>query len=396
MMNTYIIGGYNTKFGRLDDHNLYTLYEEAAKGAILDAQIETKDIDAVFLGNYSGGSFNNQEHLAPYGVNIMPELRHKPMYRLENACASGGSAVHMAVMAIGSGMIDTALVIGIEKMNSLDTQDVTKALAKASYWQKEGGQNFTFPGLFAEFAKGWMKKYDVNEEALRTTLAHISAKAYNFGEANPLAHMQKSRTADEILNLPDEKNPMVAYPLRLHDCSLISDGAASMIITNKKKIKDIHKAVEIAAIDEAADYLDIVNSKKSNHFLEGASVASSRALHKAGMSIDDIQIAEVHDCFTITEFLIYSALGLCSPGKEMDIVASNEASKGGRLVINPSGGLKAKGHPVGATGASMHVMVYKQLCGEAIGYQVNNATNGLILNIGGSGASNIVSILKKA
>ncbi|MEZ4912225.1 MAG: beta-ketoacyl synthase N-terminal-like domain-containing protein [Saprospiraceae bacterium] len=395
-MNTYIIGGYNTKFGRLDDHNLYTLYEEAAKGAILDAQIETKDIDAVFIGNYSGGSFNNQEHLAPYGVNIMPELRHKPMYRLENACASGASAAHMAVMAIGSGMINTALVVGIEKMNSLDTKDVTKALAKASYWQKEGSQNYTFPGLFAEFAKGWMKKYDVNEETLRTTLAHISAKAYNFGAENPLAHIQKLRSPEEILNLPEEKNPMVAYPLRLHDCSLISDGAAAMVITNKKMVKNSDKAVEIAAIDEAADYLDIVNSKKSNHFLEGASVACERALQKAGMSINDIQVAEVHDCFTITELLSYSAIGLCSPGREMDIVASNEVSKGGRLVVNPSGGLKSKGHPVGATGASMHVMVYKQLCGEAIGYQVNNATNGLILNIGGSGASNIVSILKKA
>ncbi len=394
MINTYIIGSYNTQFGKLENHTIYSLYEEAAKGALDDAGIEVKDIDGIFVGNYSGGSFNNQEHLAPYGVNIMPALRHKPMYRVENACASGSSAVHMAVMAIKSGMMKNVLVVGLEKMNTLDTAGVTKALAKASYWEKEGAENYTFPGLFAEYAKGWMKKYNVQEESLREILAQITSKAYNFGAQNPLAHIQKPRNFEDILNMPDEKNPMIAYPLRLHDCSLISDGAAAVVITSDSGMSHKDNTVAIAAIDGATDYLDIVNSAKSNDFLEGASVAIQRALRSAYLKIQDIQVAEVHDCFTITELLIYSAMGLTAPGKEMDALLTGTVHQGGTCVVNPSGGLKAKGHPVGATGTSMHALMHKQLIGKSIGYQVPNSENGLIVNIGGSGASNLVTILK--
>lgn len=394
MTGTYIIGSYNTQFGRLDDHTLYSLYEEAAKGAIADSGLESKDIDAIFVGNYSGGSFNNQEHLAPYGVNILPELRHKPMYRIENACASGSSAVHLAVMAVKSRMIKTALVVGIEKMNTLDTAGVTQALAKASYWQKEGSENYTFPSLFAEYGKGWIKKYDIKEHELRETLASITSKAYNFGAQNPLAHMQKARSYEDIMNLPDDKNPMIAYPLRLHDCSLISDGAAAVVITHESNIANKENAVAIAAINSATDYLNIVNSDRSTDFLEGAAVACSRALSSSGLTIQDIQLAEVHDCFTITELLIYSAIGLTAPGRERDALDSGAVFEGGTCVINPSGGLKAKGHPVGATGTSMHALMHKQLIGKSIGYQVPNASNGVIVNIGGSGASNFVTVLK--
>ena len=390
--NVHIIGAYNTKFGNLEEETIYSLYEEAAKGAIKDAGIDVKGIDAVFVGNYSGGSFNNQEHIAPYGVNILPELRHKPMYRTENACASGTSAVHMAEMAIKSGKAKNVLVVGVEKMNSLDTKNTAIALAKASYWEKEGAHEYTFPGLFAEYAKGWMRHYGYTLDQLREWMAEISAKAYQFGAQNPLAHLQKARTKEEILGIPDEKNPMIAYPLRLHDCSLISDGAAAVVLSEEAR----NGSVEMVATSSVSDYLNIVDSKRGNYFLEGAAKAVQEAFEQANMTIYDIQVAEVHDCFTITELLIYSASGLAEKGKEYKALENRDVFLGGRCVINPSGGLKAKGHPVGATGVSMHALLYKQLTGNAIGVQIDNANAGLILNIGGSGATNMATILKRS
>ncbi len=390
--NVHIIGAYNTKFGNLKEETIYSLYQEAAKGAIKDAGIDITEIDAVFVGNYSGGSFNNQEHIAPYGVNILPELRFKPMYRTENACASGTSAIHLAEMAIKSGKAKKVLVIGVEKMNSLDTNNTALTLAKASYWDKEGAVGYTFPGLFAEYAKGWMSHYGYSLEKLQEHLAEIASKAYHFGSQNPLAHLQKQRSKEELLNLPEEKNPMIAYPLRLHDCSLISDGAAAVILSDEKK----QNSVEIVATSAASDYLNIVDSKRDNYFLDGAAEATKRAFQQAKMTIDDIQIAEVHDCFTITELLIYSAIGLTKKGSEFEALLNKDVYLGGRCVVNPSGGLKAKGHPVGATGVSMHALLYKQLTDHAIGVQVNNANAALVLNIGGSGATNMVSILKRS
>lgn len=390
--NVHIIGAYNTKFGNLKEETIYSLYEEAAKGAINDAGIDINEIDAIFVGNYSGGSFNNQEHIAPYGVNILPELRFKPMYRAENACASGTSAIHLAEMAIKSGKAKKVLVVGVEKMNSLDTKNTSLTLAKASYWDKEGALGYTFPGLFAEYAKGWMNHYGYSLEKLQEYLAEIASKAYDFGSQNPLAHMQKSRSKDELLNLPDEKNPIIAYPLRLHDCSLISDGAAAVILSAEKT----NNSVEIVATSSASDYLNIIESKRNNYFLDGAAEATKKAFQQAKMTIDDIQIAEVHDCFTITELLIYSAIGLTKNGQEFEALLNKDVYLGGRCVVNPSGGLKSKGHPVGATGVSMHALLYKQLTDNAIGVQVNNANAALVLNIGGSGASNMVSILKRS
>ncbi|THD66732.1 propanoyl-CoA acyltransferase [Robertkochia marina] len=389
--SVFITGAYNTKFGRLEDQTLYSLFAEAAKGAIEDAGIPVSDIDAVFVGNYSGGSFNNQEHLAPFGVNVLPELRHKPMYRTESACASGTSAIQMGMMALKSGMAKNVLVVGVEKMNSLDTRGTTEALAKASYWEKEGAKRYTFPGLFAEYAKGYMDRYGYTQEQVQEWMAAIASKAYEFGSKNPLAHMGKARSKEDILNLPEEKNPMIANPLRLHDCSLISDGAAAVVLSSAQP----ESGVEIAASSNATDYLDIVDGNRPNHFLEGASVAVKQALDEAGLTIDDIQVAEVHDCFTITELLIYSALGLTAPGKEYEALENRDVYEGGRCVVNPSGGLKSKGHPVGATGVSMHALLYKQLMGEAIGVAVPGAKAAIALNIGGSGATNMASVLKK-
>ncbi|MBL6448846.1 propanoyl-CoA acyltransferase [Fulvivirga sp. 29W222] len=388
-----IIGAYNSTFGKLEEESLYSLYEKAIKGALEDAQRKAEDIDAVFVGNFSGGSFNNQENIASYGVNVMPGLRHKPMYRTENACASGSSAVHMAAMAIQSGIIKRALVVGLEKMTELDTKGVTRSLALATYWPEEGARDVTAPCMFAQLANGWMNKYGFREEQVRPWLAAIGSKNYTNAAQNPLAHLQKARTAEEIMGIPDEKNPMINTPLRLHDCSLISDGSAALVLEAEGESSG--SAVALKGFYNASDYLDTFGVHKSDHFLEGASFAVKNALQQAGMTIENIQLAEVHDCFTITEMLLYSALGLAEPGREFEAIENKTVFPDGKCVVNASGGLKAKGHPIGATGVSMHAYIYKQLTDQPMGLSVSGAESGLVMNIGGSGTSNCASVLTR-
>jgi acetyl-CoA C-acetyltransferase len=387
-----IIGAYHSSFGKLEDETLYTLYEKAAEGALQDSEIEAKAIDGVFVGNYSGGAFNKQENIASYGVNAIPELRHKPMYRTETACSSGSSAIHMAILAIKSGMMKRVLVVGLEKMTDLDIAGVTEALALATYWPEEGSKSVTAPCMFADLAKGWMKKYNYSEAQLRPWLAKISAKAYSNGAQNPLAQLQKPKSAEDILALPDEKNPIIHAPLRLHDCSLVSDGSSALVLENASLGKG--KGIGIKSFYSASDYLDSFGKHKSDHFLEGAAFAVNKALKDAGLKIDDISLAEVHDCFTITELLLYSAMGIAPKGREYEALESGLVLPDGKLPVNLSGGLKAKGHPIGATGVGMHAYIYKQLMQEAWGHQVKDAQRGLVVNIGGSGTSNAVSVLE--
>ncbi|UII31138.1 propanoyl-CoA acyltransferase [Fulvivirga ulvae] len=394
MRGVNIIGAYNSRFGKLEEESLYSLYQKAIAGALEDARRSVEDIDAVFVGNFSGGSFNNQENIASFGVNAMPGLRHKPMYRTENACASGSSAVHMAAMAIKSGMIKRALVVGLEKMTALDTKGVTRALALATFWPEEGSKDVTAPCMFAQLANGWMKKYSYTEEQLRPWLAEIGSKNYTNAAQNPLAHLQKARTAEEIMSLPDEKNPMVNTPLRLHDCSLISDGSAALVLEAEGESSE-GASVALRGFYNASDYLDTFGVNKSDSFLEGASFAVKNALEQAGITIKNIQLAEVHDCFTITEMLLYSALGLTKPGREFEAIESKTVFPGGECVVNASGGLKAKGHPIGATGVSMHAYIYKQLTSQPFGLKVPDAECGLVMNIGGSGTSNCASVLTR-
>jgi len=258
----YITASAHTPFAFQPEQSVYTLMASAINQLIDDTELDASSIDAIFVANYSAGSFNNQEHLAPYAVSVNSELRYKPMYRVEGACASGGSAVHLAQMAIQSGQIDNALVVGVEKMSDLETPQVTKALAKASYYPLEGAQGYTFPGLFAEFAKGWLQNYKQDPQNLRQWLAEISSKAYSLGELNPLAQLRKARSAESILSLSADKNPLIADPLRLHDCSPISDGAAAIFLS---KHKPVERVVELSAMSTCCDYLNIVDSPKSNY-----------------------------------------------------------------------------------------------------------------------------------
>ncbi len=392
-MSVSIIGTSHTEFGRLDQ-DIYQLLVESGKDALADSPIEAAEIDGVWIANYSGGGFNNQEHLAPYAVNIDQKLRFTPCTRVENACASGSAAIRSAKMALEAGEVDYALVIGVEKMTDLDTKGVTKVLAMASHWKTEGKNGMTFPGLFAEYAKGYKKHYNLSDNQLSETLAKIAAKNHRNALENPLAQMPWDCDYQEILDLPDKKNPVIAEPLRLYDCSLISDGAAAVVLSRTETAKDITAdSVKIAALVQTSDYLEI--NKRANYEFTAGKKAIAEAYKKANITVDDLDFAEVHDCFTIAELLAYEALGLAEDGKGKEAIENGIVEKEGKLPVNVSGGLKAKGHPVGATGVSMAVLAARQIQGRAIGHQIEAAKTGITFNIGGSAASNYALIYKK-
>lgn len=420
MAKVCIIGAHNTAFGAFveknretgeikDTKSFYELIVEAGRGAIADAGLDAADIDAVWLGSCSPSKFVNQEHVAPLAVEIAPEaLRFKPMTRTEGACASSSVALYNAMYAVESGRFKNVLVLGVEKMNLLDTKGVTHALACSSYWPSEGSRGMTFPGLFAELAKSYFAHYQFDEDTYRAMLAHVSALAYRNGAKNPLAHfgpggLAEKRgllTAEAILELPLEgrgANPLIAPPLRLHDCSLVSDGAAAVVISAGDHAKSIsNKAVEIAGIGHAVERSALEN--RANLFdLEGAKHAVDLAFKEAGVTIDDVGMVEVHDCFTINQILCTEALGLSEDGRGGFDYIDGRFSHEDDCPVNLSGGLKAKGHPVGATGVSMHALTYKQLVGEAIGQTRAKGTPeiGVVLNVGGAAVSNCATVLRR-
>ncbi|KOA20444.1 3-ketoacyl-CoA thiolase [Clostridium homopropionicum DSM 5847] len=394
-MSVSIIGTSHSKFGRLEDKTIYDLILEAGRGALADSGLTGEDIDAVFFANYGSMDFNNQSHLGPFMVEIDPGLRFKPCVRVEGACASGSVAVYEAIKGIESGRYKNVLVVGAEKMTSLNGKGVTATLAKASYMPLEGEHGYTFPGLYAELGKGYMAHFGISEEELADTLARISVKAHTNAMQNPLAQMQNGSNMEYALHVSD-KNPMVAYPLKLSDCSLVSDGGAAVVLTTTERAKELKdKVVEISAISMMCDHISIVEGKRHNWEHEAIRRAFNKCLDETGLTLADINLAEVHDCFTINELVIYEALGLTEPGKGREAVLDGSVFLGGRLPVNTSGGLKAKGHPVGATGVSMHVLAAKQLMGEAIGAQVEGAQNAVTVNVGGSGGTNVISILRR-
>jgi acetyl-CoA C-acetyltransferase len=360
----------------------------------------------VWVTSFTPGLFTEQDHLGPLPIEAFPEaLRFKPSQRVEGACASGSMGVYNAVYGIESGRYKKALVVGVEKMNLLNTKGVTHALATASYWPTEGAQGMTFPGLFAEYAKGYRDHYGLSAEELRKMLAQVSALMYTNGVENPSAHFSKGSppdkyglmTADAILQLPEEKNPLIAEPLRLHDCSLITDGAAAVVLSNADELpKDQSRVVDIAGIGHSSERLPI-ERRENMHELQAAKEAVSQAYAEAGIGVNDLDLAEVHDCFTINQLLSTEALGLSADGRSGHDYMEGRFTRDDRCPVNLSGGLKAKGHPVGATGVSMHALVYKQLVGEPIGAAPTTKAPeiGVTLNVGGSAATNAVSVLRR-
>lgn len=418
MSQVSIVGAYNSKFGALVKRNretgevtdlasLHELVLEAGRGALADAGIEGKDVDGVWLGACAPGQLANQEHLAAFATEIDPAgLRFKPMTRCEGACASGSLALYDALYAVEAGRARVALVLGAEKMNLLDTKGVTHALATCSHWPEEGAKGVTFPGLFARIAQAYQAHHGLGEDALRRSFATVAALGYRNGLDNPLAHFGKGGpsdklglvSADAILALPPEKNPMIAAPLRLHDCSLVTDGSAAVVLMRTADARAAGKrAVELAGIGHANERLPLA-ARTAAHELAAGKEAVRRALLEARMTIADVHLAEVHDCFSIAQLLATEALGLSRDGRAgADYVEGRFGRDDDRCAVNLSGGLKAKGHPVGATGVSMHALLYKQLVGAPVGATPARRAPevGVSFNIGGSGVTNCVTVLRR-
>lgn len=412
MSKASIIGAYNTEFGAFvvrdkktglvtDTRTYYQLLIEAGRGAIADAGLEAKDIDAIYIGSSSPAMFVNQEHVAPIAAEIDPALRFKPMTRCESACASSSVALYNAIYALEAGRARRVLVIGVEKMNLLPTPQMTHVLACCSHWPSEGSKGWSFPMLFAAYARGYRDHYGIANEEFERMLWTVGALGYKNGAENPLAHMQHGpASVEEIirLNQPDArgkcKNMMIADPLRLHDCSLVSDGAAALVVTLTSEVSDPHRAVEIAGIGHSVERL--AESVRPNmHELMAGKDAAAKAYKEAGISASDIDLAEVHDCFTINQILCVEALGFSQDGRAGYDYLDGRYTRDDRIAVNLSGGLKSKGHPVGATGASMHTLIYKQLIDEAIGVKAKKADIGVVFNVGGSSVTNCVTVLRK-
>ena len=418
MSKTSIIGAYNSKFGSFvtknhdtglftDQKSIYELIIEAGKGALLDAEISGKDVDGVWLGSFAPGLFANQEHLAAFAAEIDPEgLRFKSMTRCEAACASGSVALYDALYAVESGRVNVALVLGVEKMHLLDTKGVTHVLATCSYWPEEGAKSVSFPFLFAEYAKCYKDHYKLNASDLERMLATVSALAYRNGVDNPLAQFSKGGhsdklgllTADAILELSPENNPIIADPLRLHDCSLVTDGSAAVVIMKTADaLKNGRRVVEISGIGHVNERLP-VSVRPNMYDLMAGKEAVRLAFNEAKITIADVDLVEVHDCFTINQLLCTEALGLSADGRAgYDYLEGRFTRSDDLCAVNLSGGLKAKGHPVGATGVSMHALIYKQLMGEPIGATLSKKTPavGVSFNVGGSAVTNCVSVLRR-
>ncbi len=384
MSEPVIVGWGHTKFGRHGNLSLEELIQSAAREALKSAGIGAEQVDAAWLGHFNSG-------LVPDGfcasmiLGADSALRYKPAVRVENACASGSAAVYGAIDAIKSGRIKIALVVGAEKMTGLDTAGVTRALGGASYQKEEAA--CSFPDIFAQFAQAYAAKFGGPAEAM----AHIAVKNHLNALCNPLAQMQRQLDLDFCLQASD-KNPMVSAPLKVTDCSLISDGAAALVMVSDELLSDFPKAVGFRAYQHVNDFLPL--SEKDLTAFEAPRRAIEQAYAQAGISVEDLSLAEVHDCFTIAELLMVEALGVAPPGGGRKAVIDGVTSRQGRLPVNLSGGLKAKGHPVGATGVSMHVLLARQLLGEAGEMQLPGASLAICVNMGGGAVAAYASVLE--
>lgn len=384
-MDAFITGWGHTPFGKFDTRDLESLIAEATTAALGDAGISGSEVDGVWLGHFNSGLVADG-FCSSMVLHADPALRFKPSMRCENACASGSAALYAALDAVNSGRCKVALVVGAEKMTELDTVGVTRALAGASYQAEESG--LSFPQIFARFAQAYAETFADPSEAM----ARIAVKNHANAMRNPLAHLRRPIDLDFCMSVSD-KNPLIAEPLKLSDCSLISDGAAALVIAHRSRLPNFRRAVGFRATETVSDYLPL-SAKRPERF-EGPTMAVGHAYHAAGIGVGDLGVAEVHDCFTIAELLCTEALGLAPPGEGSAIVRERQTERDGRLPINLSGGLKAKGHPVGATGISMHVMVARQLLGEAGEMQLERPPElGLCLNMGGGAVTTAVSILE--
>ncbi|WP_454618519.1 acetyl-CoA acetyltransferase [Bradyrhizobium cenepequi] len=387
-MTASIVGWAHTPFGKFDAETVESLVVRVANEALTDAGISAADVDEILLGHFNAG-FSPQDFTASLVLQADPQFRFKPATRVENACATGSAAVHQGIRAIQTGA-KFVLVVGVEQMTRTPGPEIGRNLLKASYLPEDGDTPAGFAGVFGKIAQGYFQKYGDQSDAL----ALIAAKNHKNGVANPYAQMRKD-FGFEFCRAESDKNPFVAGPLKRTDCSLVSDGAAALVLTDSETAKTMGKAVNFRATAHAQDFLPM--SKRDILQFEGCTVAWQRALEQAGAKLSDLSFVETHDCFTVAELIEYEAMGLTPRGQGARAILEGWTLKDGKLPINPSGGLKAKGHPIGATGVSMHVMSAMQLTGQAPeGMQLKNPELAGIFNMGGAAVANYVSLLEPA
>lgn len=384
--NAQIVGWSHIPFGKLPEPDTESLIARVAMPALDHAGVAPSDIDSIHVGVMNNG-FSRQDFQAALVGLVDPALAHTPATRHENACATGTAALHAALNHIESGRGRLALVIGVEKMTGVGNLEVGDILLGASYRNEEDGPK-GFPGVFARITQEYFERYgDRSDE-----LAMIAAKNHANGVANPWAHVRRDLGV-EFCKTVGEKNPLVAPPLRRTDCSMVSDGAAALVIADEETARSMSRAIGFCARTQVNDIMPL--SRRDPLAFEGPRQAWQQALKESQLTVDDLSLVETHDCFTIAELIEYEAMGLAAPGEGHRVVREGWAQRDGRLPVNPSGGLKAKGHPVGATGVSMHVMASLQLMGEAGDMQIPDAKLAGVFNMGGAAVANYVSILER-
>ncbi|MBY0610592.1 MAG: acetyl-CoA acetyltransferase [Beijerinckiaceae bacterium] len=386
-MTAAIVGWAHMPFGKHETETVESMVVRVAADAIKHAGISPRDIDEIVLGHFNAG-FSPQDFTASLVLQADDRLRFKPTTRVENACATGSAAVQLGLKSIAARDAKVVLVVGVEQMTKTPGAEIGQNLMKASYLAEDSEITGGFAGVFGRIAGAYFQKYGDQSDAL----AMIAAKNHKNGVSNPYAQMRKDFGYDFCRN-ESEKNPYVAGPLKRTDCSLVSDGAAALVLADIETALSMKRAVAFRSTAHAQDFLPM--SKRDILAFEGCSVAWDRALKAAGIKLKDLSFVETHDCFTIAELLEYEAMGLTKPGEGAVAIKEGWTQMGGKLPVNPSGGLKAKGHPIGATGVSMHVLSAMQLCNEADGIQVKDAKLAGIFNMGGAAVANYVSVLER-
>lgn len=386
-MTACIVGWAHTPFGKLDAETVESLVVRVATEAMADAGIAAADVDEIVLGHFNAG-FSGQDFTASLVLQADPDLRFKRATRVENACATGSAAVHQGLKAIEAKAARIVLVVGVEQMTTTPAAEIGRNLLKASYVREEANLDGGFAGIFGKIAGHYFQKYGDQSDAL----ARIAAKNHKNGVGNPYAQMRRD-LGYAFCRTESEKNPFVAGPLKRTDCSLVSDGAAAVVLADLDTALLLDKAVVFRAAEHVQDFLPM--SRRDILKFEGCTEAWKRALANAGVALGDLSFVETHDCFTIAELIEYEAMGLVPEGRGATAITEGLTEKTGKLPINPSGGLKAKGHPIGATGVSMHALAAMQLTERAGDIQVPGARLGGIFNMGGAAVANYVSILER-
>lgn len=388
MKKAQIVGWAHSKFGKSDAPNTETLMAEVIAPALEHSGVDASDIDGIFVGVMNNG-FSKQDFQGALAGMAMPELGLTPSVRMENACATGSAALYSALDFIESGRGKIALVVGAEKMTAMPTVEIGDILLGASYRSEEADVEGGFAGLFGQIAQQYFQRHGDCSDAL----AMIASKNHENGVHNPYAHMQKAFSFEQC-NTVSDRNPYVAPPLRRTDCSLVSDGAAAMVVASADVAADLKRAIAFRARTHCNDVLAL--SRRDVTQFDGARRAWAGSLEAAGLGVYDLDLVETHDCFTIAELLEYEAMGLAEPGKGANVIRDGITRRDGRLPVNLSGGLKSKGHPIGATGVSMHVMAAMQLADEAPkGVQAKSPQLAGVFNMGGAAVANYMSVLER-